>query len=262
MAAHHSYVLVSALVAAAIPSREHNTLATDAVATMPHPLWMVWLGSPIHGFHRSCWESCVRVHENSHVDVHLVTSDTISKWIPSLHPSFYLLDNVAKVDYLRAELLYNYGGIYLDADVTCERSLEPLWALLRGKAVGGGAPDDDMGNLNNNMLGPFLAGSEYVSRWHQRLHHRMDLYTPQLQACALRHPSSDGGIAYPTPILAGPTICGLTWGHAIDFQIPYALEAYRDGSLVRTFAPCREGDDGDCDVEHRGCANHTLAGGC
>ena len=155
---------------------------------------------------------------------------------------------MAKVDYLE---LFAYGGIYLD--VTCERSLEPLWAILR-KAVNNGAPDDDMGNLNNNMLGP-LAGSEYVSRWHHNFTIEWvcasNAPSDTRPATAARLPNANTGADYFV----------LARGHAIDFQIPYALEAYRDGSLVRTSR--RAGTErGDCDVEHRGCANHTLAGGC
>lgn len=225
-----------------------------------HPLWMVWLGSKIKGFHKSCWESCLRVHEHTNVEVRLVTSNTISDWIPSLHPSFHLLDNVAKSDYLRAELLYLYGGIYLDTDVTCMRSLEPVWNVLTGKVVGGGSPLTK--NLNNNMLGPFLPRSHYVSQWHHRLHKHMDTIAPKLEACAKKFPSGGGGIAYPTPILVGFSICGFNWGYAIDFEKKFARKAYKDGILVRTFKVCtgQGGKQDNCDVMHRGCAGKSKNG--
>jgi hypothetical protein len=282
-------VLAGSLGLATASKHRHQQHNLDNTATTP--LWMVWLGGTIGGFHKECWESCIRVHTHSRINVRLVTDDTISKWIPSLHPSFHLLDNVARSDYLRSELLYNHGGFYLDADVICKRSLEPVLSVLTGKVVGGGAPGPY--DLNNNMLGPFLPHSPYVTQWHQRLYAQMDALTPRLQQCANQHPSSSGGvvtgIAYPTHIKWGDSICGLPWGYMINFEITAARQAYADGVLVNTFIPCNKywvdgfwqkgraagfarlkafhlnstgynprGSDGQCDLLHKGCADLSV----
>lgn len=34
-----------------------------------------------------------------------------------------------RADFLRLELLYLFGGLYADVDMTCERDLEPLFKL-------------------------------------------------------------------------------------------------------------------------------------
>ncbi len=36
------------------------------------------------------------------------------------------LNPALRADFLRLELLYQFGGIYADVDMTCEKSLEPL----------------------------------------------------------------------------------------------------------------------------------------
>ena len=36
------------------------------------------------------------------------------------------LNPALRADFLRLELLYQFGGIYADIDMTCEKSIEPL----------------------------------------------------------------------------------------------------------------------------------------
>ena len=51
-------------------------------------------------------------------------------------------------DVIRAELLYKYGGIWLDSDMECLKSLEPLHVLTNGRWS---VQDEEAWVINNKM---------------------------------------------------------------------------------------------------------------
>jgi len=233
------------------------------------PMWFVWLGSnPLKGVHLAAIESC-RKHNQETFDIRLVRDEELAH--PSsllgfdLHPMFHLLDHVQKSDYLRQELLHFHGGIYLDADVFCLKSLAHTLDKIRPqkegnatKPVGGGNPsetDRNNNNFGNNMLGPFLKNSSYTTATHNELWTIMDGLEDQLLQCAKDHPDGKGGIAYPQHIKHDFQICGTPWGVLIDFNNERTRQAYDAGLLVKTLEECRpDSEPSSCDLLHLGCA--------
>mmetsp|Transcript_3153 Transcript_3153/g.5179 ORF Transcript_3153/g.5179 Transcript_3153/m.5179 type:complete len:418 (-) Transcript_3153:327-1580(-) len=229
------------------------------------PLFFVWLGSnEMQDIHRAAIESCTTHNQNT-FEIKVVRDDDLlddgRRLGLTLHPLFHLLDHVQKSDYLRGELLHVHGGIYLDADVFCLRSLEPTLHLLEeGKVLGGGSPlvrnRNDYHNLMNNMMGPYLKNSTYTRVYHEMLWTKMEELRPLLMECLEKHPDGNGGISYPKTITLGKHICETKWGELIDFMKDTATANFKTGTLVNTFKAC-QGSNGEdvssCDLLHVGC---------
>jgi len=56
-----------------------------------------------------------------------------------------------RADFLRLELLYLFGGLYADVDMTCERDLEPLFKLSAGRFTIG-ISNTSVFEANNGVL--------------------------------------------------------------------------------------------------------------
>ena len=59
------------------------------------------------------------------------TDDDIIKFLEENYPSYLIIYNelpikIMKIDFFRYIAVYHYGGFYLDLDVECHKSLEPL----------------------------------------------------------------------------------------------------------------------------------------
>lgn len=59
------------------------------------------------------------------------------------------LNPALRADFLRLELLYTFGGIYADVDMTCEKSLTPL---LKHKKLIAGVAKTQVFEINNGLL--------------------------------------------------------------------------------------------------------------
>jgi hypothetical protein len=75
----------------------------------------------------ACIETIVR---NSGCAVHIVTPDNVRDYIEDLHPSFHLLSPPHQADIFRVNILYRFGGMYLDADTIVLHSLKELFSQL------------------------------------------------------------------------------------------------------------------------------------
>lgn len=243
-----------------------TTNTTTAQDSQKPPIFFIWLGTrPLEGIYEAAIDSCRRMNSD-HFDIRIVTDEDLVNSTASLgfelHPYFHLLDPVQKSDYLRQELLHFHGGIYLDADVFCARPLQFTLDMIQrpndtntSKPVGGGSPHLPRGDLNNNMLGPYLKNSTYTRDTHRGLWKRLDELKEKLEQCKKDHPDGNGGIAYPARVMYGNGLCGTKWGVMIDFNMRRTRQAYANGELVRTFQKC---DDksiaGSCDLLHISCA--------
>lgn len=83
---------------------------------IPRRIWCVWAGSnEMSPNRRACLDSIRSM--NPDLDVQLVTRANISDYIVQqspLHPSFELLSDVHRADYLHAYLMHHHGGGFTD----------------------------------------------------------------------------------------------------------------------------------------------------
>jgi len=97
-------------------------------------IWMYWenkTGFRTPDFIRLCWKTII-FHNRYDFQIKILTEDDIDKYLPDINPSYVLLDQIAhKADYLRFNLLNSYGGIWLDSDFICVRSLIEIEEYIR-----------------------------------------------------------------------------------------------------------------------------------
>jgi hypothetical protein len=64
--------------------------------------------------------------------LHLVTLDTLPRYLDTsqFHPAFSLLSPMQQADYLRLQLLFAHGGIWLDTDFVIHSNPASLWSLM------------------------------------------------------------------------------------------------------------------------------------
>lgn len=77
-----------------------------------------------------CWET-IRKHCDTDFDIHLVTTENVRQFLPSISDSFFKISQINnRSNYLRYTLLKEFGGIWLDSDLILFKSLKPLLNLL------------------------------------------------------------------------------------------------------------------------------------
>tara|TARA_A100001015_G_scaffold307010_1_gene402209 strand:+ start:1053 stop:1871 length:819 start_codon:yes stop_codon:yes gene_type:complete len=64
-------------------------------------------------------------------NVHLLTKNNINNYIINLPINFYNLNYAHQADYIRVNLIYNYGGIWLDSDTLVLDTLDSLFNILQ-----------------------------------------------------------------------------------------------------------------------------------
>jgi len=156
----------------------HGPAAGAAAAPRLEPgklhkvVWMCWTGNnpmPPH------LQLCLRtVERNSGLPVVLVTPKNVLEYVPEPHPAYQHLHLAHRADYLRCYLLHHYGGIYLDVDTICLRSLTGLFDLLEQyQAVGyDGSQWGEYVGISD--MGPFRPFSEVTELWFNALHGKLE----------------------------------------------------------------------------------------
>lgn len=103
-----------------------NPTTLDAV--IPKKIWMYWEG-PLAGFVEKCVEQVKKT--NPDYEVHFLTPDTVKNFCDIDFGRFPKATPQQKADLLRFELIYQYGGIWLDASTIVYESLDWIQALVK-----------------------------------------------------------------------------------------------------------------------------------
>lgn len=143
-------------------------------------IWVCWTG---HNQMPSHLRLCVKtIERNSGLPVILVTPENVTDFVPEPHPIYEYLHLQHRADYLRCCLLHMYGGIYLDADTICLRSLAGLFDQLdRYDAVG--YDGSEWGELIGiSDMGPFKPMTDLTQLWHNALHGKLHDKLPEARA--------------------------------------------------------------------------------
>lgn len=92
-------------------------------------IWLYWenkKGKEKPVIIRFCHET---IRQNNHEDFLVITTnpDNINYYLSDLCSDYLLLEKIAhRADYLRFNLLHRYGGIWLDSDFVCFKTLKPI----------------------------------------------------------------------------------------------------------------------------------------
>ena len=97
-------------------------------------IWMYWENKPNKEkpvYLDLCYDTIVK-HNKHDFKIHLLNKKTLSKYLPNFRNDLNLYMNIPqKTDLIRLELLYNYGGIWVDSDTIMMRSMLPLLKKLK-----------------------------------------------------------------------------------------------------------------------------------
>jgi glycosyltransferase involved in cell wall biosynthesis len=92
-------------------------------------IWMYWENKPettTYDCIRLCWKTII-INNKYDFQIKILTEDDVIKYLPDINNNYKLLKEIAhKADYIRFALLYKYGGIWLDSDMICFRSLNEV----------------------------------------------------------------------------------------------------------------------------------------
>lgn len=97
-------------------------------AVIPKKIWMYWEG-PLAGFVEKCVEQVKKT--NPDYEVHFLTPETVKNFCDIDFGRFPKATPQQKADLLRFELIYQYGGIWLDASTIVYESLDWIQALVK-----------------------------------------------------------------------------------------------------------------------------------
>ncbi|APR69439.1 glycosyltransferase family 32 protein [Acinetobacter haemolyticus] len=103
-----------------------NPTITDVA--IPKKIWMYWEG-PLAGFVKECVEQVKKT--NPDYEVHFLTPDTVKNFCDIDFGRFPKATPQQKADLLRFELIYQYGGIWLDASIIVYESLDWIQDLVK-----------------------------------------------------------------------------------------------------------------------------------
>ena len=92
-------------------------------------IWLYWENKPRQETPQLielCWET-IKKRNAKDFQVIITNPSNIRYYLPDLNPSVGLFKEIAhRADYIRFNLLYHYGGIWLDSDFVAFRSLKPV----------------------------------------------------------------------------------------------------------------------------------------
>lgn len=82
----------------------------------PIPVWSFWTGKPSETV-ALCHKSWRTHLPRDKYDIRILDDERLSDWIDTSHPCFDSPNAALKSDYIRIELLWKYGGIWMDSSV-------------------------------------------------------------------------------------------------------------------------------------------------
>jgi predicted O-methyltransferase YrrM len=151
-------------------------------------IWMTWTGTnPMPDHLKLCLES-IRHHNDLDFTIVLITPDNIDEYLPERHPAYSYLSYVHRSDYLRAEILHRWGGLYLDTDTICFRSLQPWYQKIMKYDVVSydGSPWREVFGMS--VFGPTRRDSVLTQAWVTKLRKRLDKRLAALIKFRQTHP--------------------------------------------------------------------------
>jgi hypothetical protein len=123
---------------------------------------------------------------NSGCKLVVVTPDNVNEYIKDLPKTFYDLIPPHQADIFRIDILYHYGGMYLDGDTVVMKSLLPLFNLLNKVDLVGKdwkpkqLPKNDWQDLGVSVMGPMKPKLPFMKLVKEKQRHLLSKKLPIL----------------------------------------------------------------------------------
>lgn len=147
-----------------------NIVSHDpALAEIPKKIWMFWAGKTLP-LEIECFVNKIR-RDNPDYALTVVNNDNLPHYLPGLVFKHADMLVAHKSDVIRLELLYKYGGIWMDASTILNRKLDELLAVNHGNCYDMVGFYRDVSTLDRRypvIETWFMAvpqQSEFINRW-------------------------------------------------------------------------------------------------
>lgn len=114
-------------------SKPYTVVYNNLDKNVPNFVWLYWENKPdstTPNYISLCRESVIK-NCSKELNVIILTTYNIRKYLPNLRSDINQLSLPQKVDYIRLYILQKYGGIYLDSDIILFKTPNYLLNLLR-----------------------------------------------------------------------------------------------------------------------------------
>lgn len=112
----------------------HNRWCAAQCSTDAEPLWLYWecgAGTSVPDYIYLCWKT-IAIHCSNDLRITIVTPETLAQYLPDIDPCYKSLVRIAhRADFIRFNLLYKFGGVWLDSDMVVFRSLGQVMTDIR-----------------------------------------------------------------------------------------------------------------------------------
>ena len=114
--------------------------------------------------------------------LHLVTNKNIGSYlnVSSFHPLAHILSPAQFSDYVRVQLLYHFGGLWLDCDFIMVGDIARLLNLMDETNTTLLLTEEFAGKVGSAVMGTRVARSEVVTSMLYELHSQLDFYDSRL----------------------------------------------------------------------------------
>jgi mannosyltransferase OCH1-like enzyme len=133
--------------------KNNPTILQNTIVKIPKIIHQIWIGSPVPDVYKAFMQTWIDAHCGNGWEYKLWTDENIHE-IDLYNQKFY--DDTenfgVKSDLLRWEILYKYGGMYVDIDYECLRPFD-LFHQLYDFYTGVQPLDSGMLQLNNALIG-------------------------------------------------------------------------------------------------------------
>ncbi len=107
--------------------------ANVGVESDKETIWLYWENKPKQStpdYIRLCWKTLVK-NNRGDFNIKILTDNNIAEYLPEINHIDLLKEIAHKADYIRFALLNKYGGIWLDSDFICFRSLIEIKSIIK-----------------------------------------------------------------------------------------------------------------------------------
>ncbi len=109
-----------------------NNSIIHPTTIVPRNIWIYWENinrNSYPTFIKLCMNTMIK-HLGPKYNLIFLNEKSIKKYLPHIRNDFDNLKIAQKVDYYRIELLYKYGGIWIDADIIVMRDFDEIFKKL------------------------------------------------------------------------------------------------------------------------------------
>ncbi len=189
----------------------------------------------------SILRNLIYIHSTNGIGYHiiLITPENIHNYVSNIPNYFYNLLPAHQADYVRVNVICDYGGIWLDSDTLVLDSLDSLFDIIDNK-------DGFLIKQNNNILWNGIFGSKkgtcFMKYWKNKLRNKLDITKGKIGWCDIGNDMLEGifnsnpGLFKNYKIFQGlDNVYPVNWDNCVTEFITKPYDNYKN--IIRNYQP-------------------------